>query len=126
MSQPPVDTDHVHVVAQSEVDETSVTDFATDLHEAVIQYLATRPRRAPLPPFVVDLSWVTFLDGKGVEVLVAADAAVRERGGSVQLRNAVPAIQRILEANGLGSPQSPPDTPDLSLLRVMPTDGDGS
>jgi anti-anti-sigma factor len=47
--------------------------------------------------FVVDLSWLTFLDVSGVRALLTGTSAHRLNGGSVVLRAAQPPVDRILD-----------------------------
>jgi anti-sigma B factor antagonist len=53
------------------------------------------------PRVVVDLSGVTFVDVRGLNPLVVADAAARELGSAVVLRGARDQVHRLLEVCGL-------------------------
>ena len=122
---------HWHVVNTSEIDPETVEAFAEELHQAVQAYVSAvgNRRGRTVAPLVVDMGWVTFLGSVGVRVLLAADAAVREYGGTMQLRNPAPAVSRTLEATTLGRDAGPDDeggslTGDLRLLRVTRRDDD--
>lgn len=49
---------------------------------------------------VVDLSAVTFLDGAGVDALLAARRAVEEAGGSFWISSPRPSVQYVLALTG--------------------------
>jgi len=50
---------------------------------------------------VVDLSGVSFLDSEGIAVLIAQRKRLIASGGSLQLRDAQPAMRKVLEIAGL-------------------------
>jgi anti-anti-sigma factor len=53
------------------------------------------------PRVVVDLSGVTFLDVRGINSLVTAEAAARTAGSALVLRGADEQVHRLLEVCGL-------------------------
>ena len=53
------------------------------------------------PRVVVDLSGVTFLDVRGINSLVTAQAAAHQVGSNLVLRGAGPQVHRLLEVCGL-------------------------
>ncbi|HEX4528688.1 MAG TPA: STAS domain-containing protein [Acidimicrobiia bacterium] len=50
---------------------------------------------------VVDLSGVSFLDSEGIAVLIAQRKRLIASSGSLQLRDAQPAMRKVLEIAGL-------------------------
>ena len=53
---------------------------------------------------VMDLSRLTFSDCAGLRPIRRALRMATERGTDVQLRDAIPAVRRVLELTGLGTP----------------------
>lgn len=53
-------------------------------------------------PLVLDLSGVAFIDSSGLRTLLTASRRAAERGTTVQLRHAGPAVRRMLEITGTG------------------------
>jgi anti-anti-sigma factor len=48
----------------------------------------------------LDLSAVTFMDGAGLDALLAAGRTVRQRGGVLRLRSPQPSVRYVLELTG--------------------------
>ncbi|GGT01757.1 anti-sigma factor antagonist [Planobispora rosea] len=60
---------------------------------------------------LVDLSEVTFMDARGLGVLVAVNNRARELGGTVQLIGVPAAVGRLLKLTGLSRTLSPEPVP---------------
>ena len=50
---------------------------------------------------VLDLNHLTFMDSSGIGVILGRYKRVAQRGGDVAVRNAVPAVERILAMSGI-------------------------
>ncbi len=69
---------------------------STTLDAAVDQALATDAEE-----LVIDLGQVPFMDSMGIRVLVRAQRAIDERGGSMRIVEVSPAVARALDYAGL-------------------------
>ena len=58
-------------------------------------------RRAGGHELVLDMSGVRFMDSQGLHMLIAADEAMREVGGSLAVASPSPAVRRLLDVSGL-------------------------
>ena len=50
---------------------------------------------------VLDMSGVRFMDSQGLHMLLAADEAMRELGGTLVVAAPSPAVRRLLDVSGL-------------------------
>lgn len=50
---------------------------------------------------IVDLSEVTFLDARGVSMLVSSSSRITDGGGQLLLRNVPPRVGRVLRLSGV-------------------------
>ncbi|MCU1360234.1 MAG: anti-sigma-factor antagonist [Ilumatobacteraceae bacterium] len=80
------------VTVRGEIDLPSMEMFAASVDEAI----------AASSHVVLDMSEVTFLDSTGLRVIVAAVLRVSE-GGSLTVRDASPAVTRVLQLSGIDS-----------------------
>ena len=67
------------------------------LRHALVQAEARHHGALASGPVVVDLSGVTFLDARGLDVLVGAETRARRRGGHIVLRRPSRMTLRVLE-----------------------------
>ena len=72
-------------------------DTVADLRIALISLLL----RGPVTRIVVDLRHATFVDSRGIGVLVAAHRTGRRRGVAVELANVGPLVRSVLQIVGL-------------------------
>ncbi|GAA4239852.1 hypothetical protein GCM10022254_62240 [Actinomadura meridiana] len=80
------------MMVAGELDLASVVVFGVDLAELI---------RDRGPSVVLDLSFLTFCDARGLAALVAADRLARSRGGTITLTGVRPHMARILRVTGL-------------------------
>ncbi|MFE0737402.1 STAS domain-containing protein [Streptomyces sp. NPDC058855] len=82
----------VHVVALAgDIDHTTAGTF----RQALI------PPGGSAPHTVVDFRKVTFMDSSGINILVAANNAVRSHGGSLRLAHTPTPVRDLLSIVGL-------------------------
>jgi anti-sigma B factor antagonist len=85
--------DEVRVWVRGEIDLCT----APDLRASIDAALGTRDVRA----VVIDLADCTFMDSSGLNVLVAAADAARQRRQAVRITGAHGVVQRVIELTGL-------------------------
>jgi anti-sigma B factor antagonist len=68
---------------------------------ALAGYLATALDQRPGRDIILDVSGVSFADAAGLSALLAADTAVRDRGGSLRLAGPSRQLRKILGITGL-------------------------
>jgi anti-sigma B factor antagonist len=71
--------------------------------ETVVQLRATLEELSDVgwEHVVLDLRELTFIDSMGLSLLLEADAAARQTGGSLAIVDGSPAVARLLEIVGL-------------------------
>ena len=69
---------------------------------------------------VVDLSRLTFIDARGIAMLVAVAADLQGRGGRLELHRARPFQRRLLAAVGL---EDMLDEPEAAVIELPPSAG---
>jgi anti-anti-sigma factor len=71
--------------------------------ETVVQLRATLEELSDVgwEHVVLDLRQLTFIDSMGLSLLLEADAAARQTGGSLAIVDGSPAVARLLEIVGL-------------------------
>ena len=93
--------DHVtEVTVSGEIDAASMAALQTPLSELSSQ-----------THIVLDMSGVKFMDSSGLRVILAQRIRMTEAGGSIHIRRASPAVERILQISGLADILSRSDTP---------------
>ncbi|GAA2211431.1 STAS domain-containing protein [Nonomuraea monospora] len=81
----------VLIAVAGELDSTNADD---------LESYAER-RRVPGPGMVLDLTGLTFMDSRGLHVLLRLNAAVREQGGLLRLAGVQDVPARVLQITGV-------------------------
>ena len=90
---PSPDQPVVITITTQEIDAATAADFAAELAAADGSHRAV----------AIDLGAVTFLDSRGVAVLVDTCRRLRSAGTTIELRNPTTAVRRVLDITGVWS-----------------------
>ena len=66
---------------------------------------------SPRSHILLDMSGVRFMDSSGLKVILTQRIKMIETGGSIHIRHASPAVQRVVQVSGLTDILREPDTP---------------
>lgn len=105
------DGENVRIDVAGEIDLATCSQLETELLAAI---------EAPVRPkqIRIDLAAVTFIDARGVAVLVDCCSAAQRRGVDYAVQNARGIVLRVLDILGLASLRSIP--PGADLPKVQP------
>jgi anti-sigma B factor antagonist len=104
------DGEYVRIDVAGEIDLATCAQLETELLAAI---------EAPTPPkrVRIDLAAVTFIDARGVAVLVDSRDAAQRRGVDFAVQNAQGIVLRVLDILGLAALQSNARDADLPKLQ---------
>jgi len=95
------DADRITVVTVTgEIDVDSMLALQAPLSEL-----------SPQSHILLDMSGVGFMDSSGLNVILTQRIKMTESGGSIHIRQASPAVQRVVQISGLTDILREPDTP---------------
>ena len=91
---------NIVVIVTGEIDADSMLALQAPLSEL-----------SPQSHILLDMSGVTFMDCRGLRVILTQRIKMTEAGGSIHIHHASPAVQRLMQVSGLTDILREPDTP---------------
>jgi len=91
---------NIVVIVTGEIDADSMLALQAPLSELSLQ-----------SHILLDMSGVTFMDCRGLRVILTQRIKMTEAGGSIHIHFASPAVQRLMQVSGLTDILCEPDTP---------------
>jgi anti-sigma B factor antagonist len=91
---------NIVVIVTGEIDADSMLALQARLSELSLQ-----------SHILLDMSGVTFMDCRGLRVILAQRIKMTEAGGSIHIHLASRAVQRLMQVSGLTDILREPDTP---------------
>jgi anti-sigma B factor antagonist len=99
-------------VEVTHADRISVVTVTGEIDvDSMLALQAPLSELSPQSHIVLDMSRVRFMDSSGLKVILGQRIKMTEAGGSIHIRHASPAVQRVVQVSGLTDLLTESDTP---------------